>query len=55
MCQTWRRPGLEPAQTGVARFRPYRCSIRHTGTLAVPGVAGAPHAAYLQPATAWGS
>jgi len=55
MCQTWRRPGLDPAQTGAARFRPYRCSYRHTGTLAVPGVADAPPAARLQPATAWGS
>jgi hypothetical protein len=46
MCQTWRRPGsdpgLDPAQTGAARFRPYRCSYRHTGTLTVPGVAAAP-------------
>jgi len=59
MCQTWRRPGLDPgldpAQTGVARFGPYRCSNRHTGTLTVPGVADAPPAARLQPATAWGS
>src|SRR5215470_14249513 len=50
MCQKWRRPGLDPAQTGVARFRPYRCSSRHTGTLAVPGVADAPPAARLQQA-----
>jgi len=58
MCQTWRRPGLDPgldpAQTGVARFRPYRCSSRHTGTLAVPGVADAPPAARLQQAVADG-
>ena len=58
MCQKWRRPGLDPgldpAQTGAARFRPYRCSYRHTGTLAVPGVADAPPAARLQQAEADG-